>query len=83
MIGFLSFILVFVEIICCLLLLCAIMVQKSKSTGGGLAIGTSIGEAYWGANVGNVLTKITVILGIVFLANTTLLSFVSKLRGTT
>jgi len=62
-----------VEVLCCLLLIGLILLQKSKSEGLGLAFGAGAGEALFGARAGNVLSKATVILGIVFMANTLLL----------
>jgi preprotein translocase subunit SecG len=50
-----------------------ILLQKSKSEGLGLAFGAGAGESLFGARAGNVLSKATVILGIVFMANTLVL----------
>lgn len=66
-------VLILVEIVCCLLLIGVILLQQSKSQGLGLAFGGGMGESLFGSRAGNVLTKITIILSIVFLANTTLL----------
>ncbi len=66
-------ILIIVEVISCLLLIGVILLQQSKSQGMGLAFGGGMGESLFGSRAGNVLTKITIILSIVFLANTTLL----------
>ena len=65
--------LIIVEVICCLLLIGVILLQQSKSQGLGMAFGGGMGESLFGSRAGNVLTKITVVLSIVFLANTTLL----------
>jgi protein translocase SecG subunit len=43
----------------------------------GMAFGAGVGESLFGAQVGNVLTRITIILGIVFLVNTTLLGLLN------
>lgn len=69
----LRFILIVVEVLCCLLLIGVILLQQSKSQGMGLAFGGGMGESLFGSRAGNVLTKITVILALVFLANTTIL----------
>ena len=67
--------LVFVEVVCCLLLLGVILLQRSKDHGlGGLAFGSGVGESLFGARVGNVLTRTTVILAVIFLVTTTLLA---------
>ena len=67
-----------VEVVSCLLLALVVMLQKPKEGGlGGLAGG--MGEAVFGADAGNVLIKVTVWLGAIFLANTLLLArFTSK-----
>lgn len=61
---------VIVEVLCCLLLIGIILLQKSKGEGLGLAFGAGAGESMFGARAGNVLSKATVVLGIVFMANT-------------
>ena len=50
--------------------------QKTKSEGLGLAFGAGVGETLFGSRAGNVLTRITVVLGIVFLANTLVLAII-------
>lgn len=67
------YILIIIEVICCLLLIGVILLQQSKSQGLGMAFGGGMGESLFGSRAGNVLTKITIVLTIVFLANTTLL----------
>ncbi len=71
--GILRILLIIVEIVTCLLLIGVILLQKTKSEGLGLAFGSGMGETLFGSRAGNVLTKITVILGLVFLANTAFL----------
>lgn len=71
--GILRILLIVVEIVTCLLLIGVILLQKTKSEGLGLAFGSGMGETLFGSRAGNVLTKITVILGLVFLANTAFL----------
>ncbi|MCL2105066.1 MAG: preprotein translocase subunit SecG [Kiritimatiellaeota bacterium] len=63
-----------VEVIVCFLLGGIVMLQKPKDGGLNAAISGGMGEAFFGAQVGNVLVKATIILGTVFLANTLLLS---------
>lgn len=61
--------LIVVLVLCCLMLIGLILLQKSKSEGLGLAFGAGAGESLFGARAGNVLSKATVILGIVFMAS--------------
>lgn len=77
----LRFILIVVEVLCCLLLIGVILLQQSKSQGMGLAFGGGMGESLFGSRAGNVLTKITVILALVFLANTTILGIMYTSGG--
>jgi preprotein translocase subunit SecG len=74
--GILRVLLILVEVVTCLLLVGVILLQKSKSEGLGLAFGAGVGETLFGSRAGNVLTKITVTLGLVFLANTALLGMI-------
>jgi len=67
-------ILILIEIICSILLIVIILLQRSKSEGLGLAFGSQMGESLFGARAGNVLVKVTVWLGIIFLVNTTVLA---------
>ncbi len=79
-----QFILVAVEVFVSLLLIILILMQKSKSEGLGLAFGSGMGEALFGSRAGNVLSKATIALAIVFLVNTLLLSMLfAASRGQT
>jgi len=69
-----------VEVIVCFLLGGVVMLQKPKDGGLNTAVTGGMGEAFFGAGVGNVLTKATIVLGTVFLANTLLLSCLTS-RG--
>jgi preprotein translocase subunit SecG len=62
------------EVIVCVLLGGIILLQKPKDGGLGVSFGGGMGEALFGAQMGNVLTKGTIILGSVFLLNTLVLS---------
>ncbi|MFW6151795.1 MAG: preprotein translocase subunit SecG [Verrucomicrobiota bacterium] len=73
-VAILKAILITIEVISSILLIGVILIQKSKSQGMGMAFGGSVGESIFGAQMGNVLTKTTVILAIIFFANTTLLA---------
>ncbi len=72
-VAILKAILITIEVISSILLIGVILIQKSKSQGMGMAFGGSVGESIFGAQMGNVLTKTTVILAIIFFVNTTLL----------
>lgn len=63
-----------VEVVCSLLLIGIILIQKAKGGGLGLAFGGGGTESLFGSRAGNVLTKATVILAIVFMANTVALA---------
>jgi preprotein translocase subunit SecG len=72
--------LILVEIIVSALLICVIFLQKTKSGMGGTAFGGGMGEAIFGSRMGNVLTKATVVLGVIFLVNTVLLTMLTARR---
>lgn len=59
-----------VEGLLSLMLIGLILLQKSKSEGLGLAFGGGAGESLFGARAGNVLTRMTIYLGVAFLVNT-------------
>ena len=70
------------EVIVCFLLGGVILLQKPKEGGVGVSFGGGMGEALFGAQMGNVLTKATIILGTVFLLNTLVLSRLTSHAGT-
>jgi preprotein translocase subunit SecG len=70
---FLKALFIVVEVVCCLLLIGLVLLQRSKNEGLGLAFGAGAGEALFGARAGNVLSRATVVLGIVFMASTLVL----------
>ena len=69
-----NILLLVVEALTCILLVGVILLQKAKSEGLGLAFGSGMGETLFGSRAGNVLTRITITLAIVFLVTTTLLA---------
>ncbi|MDI6774463.1 MAG: preprotein translocase subunit SecG [Verrucomicrobiota bacterium] len=73
---FLHCLLVVIEVIVSFLLVAVILIQKPRSQGMGLAFGMGMGETLFGAQVGNVMTRITVALSIIFLVTTLLLTLV-------
>ena len=70
-----------IEIIVCFLLGGIILLQKPKDGGLGVSFGGGMGESLFGAQMGNVLTKATVILAIIFLLNTLVLSRLTMATG--
>ena len=65
--------LIILEAACSLSLIGLILLQKSKDGGLGLAFGSGSNDSLFGARAGNVLTKATVGIGIVFIVNTLIL----------
>ena len=65
--------LIIVEAVVSLLVIGLVLLQKSRSEGLGMAFGANVGESLFGSRAGNVLTKGTIILGIVFVCNTLVL----------
>ena len=59
-----------IEAVCSILLIGIILLQKGKGGGLGLAFGGGTGESLFGSRAGNVLTKATVALAIIFMVNT-------------
>jgi len=81
MINILIYILLVVEVVISFLLIAVILMQRSKSQGAGVAFGGGMGEAVFGAQMGNVLTRTTVVLGIAFLVNTTFIAVLESKRS--
>jgi preprotein translocase subunit SecG len=75
--AILKVILMMVEVLCCTLLIGVILLQKTKDEGLGLAFGAAVGETLFGSRAGNVLTKITIGLAVVFLVNTLVIGLMS------
>ena len=61
------------EVIVAVMIIGVILMQRSKSGGGLGAIGGGMTEEVFGAGAGSFLTRTTVILSLVFLANTLVL----------
>lgn len=77
---FISFLYV-LEIIVCFMLGTIILLQKPKDGGLGVSFGGGMGESLFGAQMGNVLTKGTIILAAIFLLNTLILSRLTSGSG--
>jgi preprotein translocase subunit SecG len=71
-----------IEVVVCLLIIGLVLIQRSKGEGISAAISGGMGESLFGAQVGNIVTRTTVVLGIVFLVNTIGLTLLlTKTRG--
>ncbi len=71
-----------VEVVVSLMLIGLILLQKSKGGGLGVAFGGGGEGSMFGSRTGNVLTKATIVLGLVFLVNTLILGIMFT-RGVT
>lgn len=76
--GFFHGLLIFIEIVSAVLLIAIILLQKTKDEGLGLAFGAGVGETLFGSRAGNVLTKITIGLAVVFLIDTLILGYLAS-----
>lgn len=66
---FLKALFIVILVLCCLMLIGLVLLQKSKSEGLGLAFGAGAGESLFGARAGNVLSRATVVIGCIFMAS--------------
>lgn len=66
-------VLLIVEVLAAFLLIVVILAQKSKDQGLGMAFGSGMGESLFGSRAGNVLTRMTITLTVVFMLTTILL----------
>jgi len=66
-----------VEVLVSVLLIGIVLIQQSKSQGGLGALAGGTTESIFGAATGNVITRTTVLLASLFLANTLLLAVLS------
>ena len=74
-------VLLIVEVLSAFLLVVVILAQKSKDQGLGMAFGSGMGESLFGSRAGNVLTRMTVTLSVVFMTTTIFLGILFA-RGT-
>lgn len=77
-------VLLIVEVLSAFLLIVVILAQKSKDQGLGMAFGSGMGESLFGSRAGNVLTRMTITLAVVFMLTTMVLGilFARGGRGT-
>lgn len=66
---FIKALFIVILVLCCLMLIGLVLLQKSKSEGLGLAFGAGAGESLFGARAGNVLSRATVVIGCIFMAS--------------
>jgi|GEM_PF-6464019 len=66
--------LLILEVVLGLLLIGAILLQRSKEQGLGLAFGQGLGESLFGAQTVTVLVKATIVLAVLFFLNTIILA---------
>jgi preprotein translocase subunit SecG len=71
--SFLVGLLIVVEVVCALLLVLLILLQRAKDEGLGMAFGNAMGESLFGAQAATILTKATIYLAIVFMVDTVVL----------
>lgn len=64
-----------------ILLVGVILLQRTRGGGMGLAFGAGMGEALFGAQAGNILTRITVVLATIFLGCTMLVAVIYARMG--
>jgi preprotein translocase subunit SecG len=77
---FIGFLLV-VHVITCVLLILIVLMQRPKSEGLGTAFGGGVADSLFGSGAGNVLTKITTWLGIIFFGTTISLALLYGRHG--
>ena len=76
-------VLLIVEVVAAFLLVVVILAQKSKDQGLGMAFGSGMGESLFGSRAGNVLTRMTIALSVVFMVTTILLGILFARRSST
>ena len=80
---FLKYALLVAEVVLGLLLICVVLLQKSKDQGIGLAFGSGMGESLFGARTGNVMLKTTIVLAVLFFLCTIALAAIFARAETT
>ena len=80
--GILIGFLLTVHVIVSILLVLMVLMQRPKSEGLGTAFGGGVTDSLFGSSAGNVLTKITTWLGIIFFVTTVSLAYLYSHRDT-
>ncbi len=80
MVSFILGVLFVVEIAEALLMVAVVMLQPPKDPSGGMnaVAGGSFGEEVFGGRTGNVLSKTTVVLGIILIINSLLIALMMR-----
>ena len=75
--AFLLGLLIVVEIVVALLMVAVVMLQPPKDHAGGMgsAFGGGIGEEVFGGRTGNVLSRTTVVLGVILILNSLAIAY--------
>ncbi len=71
-----------IHVLVCILLVLIVLMQRPRSEGLGTAFGGGVADTLFGSSAGNVLTKITTWLGIIFFVTTISLAFLYSHRPT-
>lgn len=66
-----------IEVLCALVLIMLVLLQRSRDEGMGLAFGNAMGESLFGAQATTILTKGTIAVAIVFMLNTVVIDRMS------
>ena len=69
------------HVVCCILLIVIVLMQSSKDEGLAGAFGAGGGQAIFGSRTGDVLTRATTALAIVFMVTSLVLARMSTHRG--
>lgn len=80
MINVIIYILLTLHVLCSILLTLLILMQRPKSEGLGAAFGSGVTESIFGAGTSDVLTKMTIWLGSIFIGITLLLAILYSHR---
>ncbi len=80
MASFMLGILFVVEVIVALLMVAVVMLQPPKDPSGGMnaVAGGSFGEEVFGGRTGNVLSKTTVVLGVILILNSLVIAYAMR-----
>ncbi|MFH1066514.1 MAG: preprotein translocase subunit SecG [bacterium] len=81
MINILIYVLLFFYVLCAVLLVFIILMQRPRSEGLGASFGGGVTQSLFGAGTSDVLTKITIVLGSAFFILTLLLAILYAHRS--
>ncbi len=80
MVSFILGVLFVIEIAVALLMVAVVMLQPPKDPSGGMnaVAGGSFGEEVFGGRTGNVLSRTTVVLGIILILNSLMIAYLMR-----